>query len=170
MGSYIQFKIYVRLDENEIKEIFVKESNTIKEMKEIISKIYFKIDKKYMLIYRGDELLNDDTTVYEYGIKELDTLIVKSSRKEEEFLIYFCYEDNKIGKFVTKDDKIYEVFKPLAKKLIGEDLKYVDDYWFEIRLFFKSFELNKSNNDTVGKLGIQQCDKIIAKKVTLRWG
>ena len=165
MGSYLQFKIYVRLDENEIKEIFVKESNTIKEMKEIISKIYFKIDKKYMLIYRGDELLNDDTTVYEYGIKELDTLIVKSSRKEEEFLIYFCYEDNKIGKFVTKDDKIYDVFKPLAKKLFGQDL----DGSFGVHFTFQSFQLYDNKETTVEKLGIQQFNKIIVNKLPY-WG
>ena len=40
------FNVKVKIDENEIKEITIKENNTIKELKEKIGKIQFKIDQK----------------------------------------------------------------------------------------------------------------------------
>ncbi len=44
------FNVKVKIDENEIKEITVSENNKIKDLKQKIGKIQFKIDQKYLVI------------------------------------------------------------------------------------------------------------------------
>ena len=41
------FNVKVKIDEDEIKEITVSENNKIKDLKQKIGKIQFKIDQKY---------------------------------------------------------------------------------------------------------------------------
>ena len=133
------FKIKVEIDEYETIDIFIEGTNTIKELKDKINKHQGKIDAKYVQLYKDNQLLEENKTVSSYNIKRLDTISIKSSR-EGEFLVLFCNNDQKVCKYVTKDDDVYSAFY---------SIKYQFDdnsrYGFRARLMYKGKEIyNKS--------------------------
>ena len=88
MGNIAPFKIKVNINDYETREITIKGINKISELKQKISAIQSLIELKYLQLYKGDQLLEDENKVSFYQITAADTLIAKSSR-EGEFLVFF---------------------------------------------------------------------------------
>ncbi len=86
MGNLLSFKIKVKNENNEIDHISINGSDKIKQIKTAICKIQKKYIFKYLLIYKDDQLLDDNNTVSSYNIVPNDTLIYKSSKK---IIVYF---------------------------------------------------------------------------------
>ena len=112
MLNYLTFNYYhikVVIDEYDYIYIDIYPHYTIKDAKNIINKKQGKITPEYVQVYKGDTLLDESRTVESYNITQKDTLSIKSSRKGE-FLVYFWCKERTVGKYVTKYDKIYEAF------------------------------------------------------------
>ncbi len=151
------FNVKVKIDEDEIKEITVSENNKIKDLKQKIGKIQFKIDQKYLQIYKDNQLLDENNTVSSYHITKSDILTIKSSRQGE-FLIFFSYDDKKVGKYVANEDKIFEAFGSIIEF-------FQEDYELTVELIFQSFSINSKK--TVGQLNMKEFDTVLVKKVQL---
>ena len=108
MGELVSFKIKVKSEDNEINEVSINGSYKIKKLKSIICNLQKKFIEKYLLIYKGDQLLDENNTISSYNIAPLDTLTYKSPKKI--YLIFFSENDKKVGKYVTDDDDIYSAF------------------------------------------------------------
>ena len=108
MGGLLSFKIKVKSEDNEINEVSINGSYKIKKLKSIICNLQKKFIEKYLLIYKGDQLLDENNTISSYNIAPLDTLTYKSSKKI--YLIFFSEYDKKVGQYVTDDDNIYSTF------------------------------------------------------------
>ena len=157
MGNLVTFNIKVNINDYETREIQIKGINKILEVKDKISQIQSLIEFKYLQLYKGDQLLEDDKTVSSYKITKLDTLTAKSSR-EGEYLVYFCDDDTKIPKYVTKDDTIYDAYRPIRRYFLDHSR-----YGFDEEFFFKSIKLYR--DDTFGANEILERDKIIIRKI-----
>ena len=151
------FNVKVKIDEDEIKEITVSENNKIKDLKQKIGKIKFKIDQKYLQIYKDNQLLDENNTVSSYHITKSDILTIKSSRQGE-FLIFFSYDDKKVGKYVANEDKIFEAFGSIIEF-------FQEDYELTVELIFQSYSINSKK--TVGQLNMKEFDTILVQKVQL---
>ena len=153
------FNIKVKIDEDEIKEITIKENNTIKEVKQKIGKIQYKIDEKYLQVYKDNQLLDERNTIASYHITKSDILTIKSSRLGE-FLIFFAYDDKKVGKYVANQDKIFDAFGSIIKF-------FQEDYELTVELIFENYSIN--SRKTVGQLNLKEFDTILVKKVDLAY-
>ena len=153
------FNVKVKIDENEIKEITIKENNTIKELKEKIGKIQFKIDQKYLQIYKDNILLDENNTVASYNITKSDILTIKSSR-EGEFLIFFSYDDKKVGKYVANEDKIFDTFISVIEF-------FQEDTELTVELIFENININ--SKITVGDLNMQEFDTVLVVQRNYRY-
>ena len=151
------FNVKVKIDEDEIKEITVSENNKIKDLKQKIGKIQFKIDQKYLQIYKDNQLLDENNTVSSYHITKSDILTIKSSRQGE-FLIFFSYDDKKVGKYVANEDKIFEAFGSIIEF-------FQEDYELTVELIFQSYSINSKK--TVGQLNMKEFDTVLVQKVQL---
>ena len=151
------FNVKVKIDEDEIKEITVSENNKIKDLKQKIGKIQFKIDQKYLQIYKDNQLLDENNTVSSYHITKSDILTIKSSRQGE-FLIFFSYDDKKVGKYVANEDKIFEAFGSIIEF-------FQEDYELTVELIFQSYSINSQK--TVGQLNMKEFDTVLVQKVQL---
>ena len=149
--------VKVKIDEDEIKEITVRENNKIKDLKQKIGKIQFKIDQKYLEIYKDNQLLDENNTVASYHITKSDILTIKSSRQGE-FLIFFSYGDKKVGKYVANEDKIFEAFGSIIEF-------FQEDYELTVELIFQSYSINSKK--TVGQLNMKEFDTVLVQKVQL---
>ena len=149
------FNVKVKIDEDEIKEITVSENNKIKDLKQKIGKIQFKIDQKYLQIYKDNQLLDENNTVSSYHITKSDILTIKSSRQGE-FLIFFSYDDKKVGKYVANEDKIFEAFGSIIEF-------FQEDYELTVELIFQSYSINSKK--TVGQLNMKEFDTVLVQKV-----
>ena len=157
MGNEKSFRLKLKNEDNEIKEILIKGSNTILDLKDKLCSIQSKIKREYLLIYKDNQLLGDgDRTISSYNITPLDTLSFKSSRQGE-FLIFFCDGDNKVGKYVTNDDRVYDAYRK-----INSFFNDTSPYGFDAELFFENIKLDE--NSKVGDSGIKEFDKIILQK------
>ena len=114
MGNYLPFKIKVKIDEKKTKEISIKGNYLIHRVELLISGIQSKIDKKYLQIYKDNQLLESNKTVSSYHLTSSDILTIKSSRQGE-FLIYFCELITQIDKYVVKEEKIYDIYNTLDR-------------------------------------------------------
>ena len=152
LNQHFEISFKIKEDDNIAGIISIEENNKIKEVKDkIIKKISRKIEPKYAQIYKNNQLLDENNTVSFYGIKPSDTLVIKSSRQGE-FLVFFSGEKGKvIGKYVTKNDNIKQVFRTL----------FYIFYDHSSDLIFDSITIN--DNATFGDLNIQENDKIIVK-------
>ena len=81
MGNYLPFKIKVKIDEKKTKEISIKGNYLIHRVELLISGIQSKIDKKYLQIYKDNQLLESNKTVSSYHLTSSDILTIKSSRQ-----------------------------------------------------------------------------------------
>ena len=145
----------LKIDEDERKEITVRENNKIKDLKQKIGKIQFKIDQKYLQIYKDNQLLDENNTVSSYHITKSDILTIKSSRQGE-FLIFFSYDDKKVGKYVANEDKIFEAFGSIIEF-------FQEDYELTVELIFQSYSINSKK--TVGQLNMKEFDTVLVQKV-----
>ena len=127
------------------------------EQKEKIGKIQFKIDQKYLQIYKDNQLLDENNTVSSYHITKSDILTIKSSRQGE-FLIFFSYDDKKVGKYVANEDKIFEAFGSIIEF-------FQEDYELTVELIFQSYSINSKK--TVGQLNMKEFDTVLVQKVQL---
>ena len=153
----VTFNVKLKIDEDEIKEITVSENNKIKDLKQKIGKIQFKIDQKYLQIYKDNQLLDENNTVSSYHITKSDILTIKSSRQGE-FLIFFSYDDKKVGKYVANEDKIFEAFGSIIEF-------FQEDYELTVELIFQSYSINSKK--TVGQLNMKEFDTVLVQKVQL---
>ena len=112
MGNLLPFKIKVKNENNEIDHISVNSSDKIKQIKTAICKIQKKYIFKYLLIYKDDQLLDDNNTVSSYNIVPNDTLTYKSSKKI--YLITFEDSKKKVSIYVTEDETISSAFSKVA--------------------------------------------------------
>lgn len=110
MGN--SFKIKLRSENDEENEISINGFDKIKKIKSIICNLQKKYIKRYLLIYKGNQLLDDDNTVSSYNIIPQEILTYKSSKKI--YLIFFSEFNRKAGKYVTDDDTIFSAFDSLA--------------------------------------------------------
>ena len=108
MGNLLSFKIKVKNENNEIDHISVNSSDKIKQIKTAICKIQKKYIFKYLLIYKDDQLLDDNNTVSSYNIVPNDTLTYKSSKKI--YLITFEDSKKKVSIYVTENETISSAF------------------------------------------------------------
>ena len=159
--------IKIKYEGNKKKdEITVKKTDAIKEVRhEIYEEIRHKIDEKYILIYKGSQLLDDENkTVVDYNLSRGVTLTYKSSRKDE-FSIFFCGDevnDDICEKLVTKEDNIHDAFKPLNQYVNS----YINtQYGYDLDLIYKGIKLNTSKK--FGDYKIKQNDKIFVKTMML---
>ena len=113
MGNLLSFKIKVKNENNEIDHISVNSSDKIKQIKTAICKIQKKYIFKYLLIYKDDQLLDDNNTVSSYNIVPNDTLTYKSSKKI--YLITFSDSTNEASIYATEDDTIFSTFFKISK-------------------------------------------------------
>ena len=118
MLNYLTFNYYhikVVIDEYDYIYIDIYPHYTIKDAKNIINKKQGKITPEYVQVYKGDTLLDESRTVESYNITQKDTLSIKSSRKGE-FLVYFWCKERTVGKYIKKYDSIYEAFNCIKFK------------------------------------------------------
>ena len=118
MKNYLTFNYYhikVIIDEFDYVYIDIYPHYTIKDVKEIINKKQGKINPEYVQVYKEDILLDENKTVESYNITQSDTLSLKSSRKGE-FLVYFWCKERTVGKYVKKEDKLFEAFNCIKFK------------------------------------------------------
>ena len=108
MGNLLPFKIKVKNENNEIDETQTNSFDKIKQIKTAICKIHKKYIFKYLLIYKDDQLLDDNNTVSSYNIVPNDTLTYKSSKKI--YLITFEDSKKKVSIYVTEDETISSAF------------------------------------------------------------
>ena len=154
------FDITIKYEDNnrkdETDEIIVKKADTIKEVRhKILEKIEYIIEEKYILIYKDDQLLDENKTVSDYDISPADVLIYKSSRKDE-FSVFFCRDNDKYEKLVTKEEIIYDAFNPLNKYL-NSDFK--SKYGYKLDLIYQGIILEYGK--TFADYNIKQNDKIV---------
>ena len=95
MGN--SFKIKVRSENDEVNEISINSLDKIKNIKSIICSLQKKYIQRYLLIYKGNQLLEDENTVSSYNIIPNETLTYKSSKKI--YLIFFSEYKKKAGKY-----------------------------------------------------------------------
>ena len=135
----------------------IKRKDSKQDLKDELCLIQSKIEREYLLIYKDNQLLGDgDRTISSYNITPLDTLSFKSSRQGE-FLIFFCDGDDKVGKYVTNDDRVYDAYRK-----INSFFNDTSPYGFDAELFFENIKLDE--NSKVGDSGIKEFDKIILQK------
>ena len=157
------FNIKIKYEGNKKKdEIIVKKTDTIKEIRNnIYEEIRHKIDEKYILIYKDGQLLDENKTVTDYKISRGVVLTYKSSRKDNEFSVFFCGDeinDDICEKLVTKEDNIYDAFKPLNQYVNS----YINaQYGYDLDLIYRGIKL--SHGKTFADYNIKQNDKIIVK-------
>ena len=113
MGNLLPFKIKIKNENNEIDEISINSFDKIKKIKSIICKIHKKYFLEYLLIYKDNQLLDDNNTVSSYEIIPNDTLTYKSSKKI--YLITFSNSTNEDSIYATEDDTIYSTFNKISK-------------------------------------------------------
>ena len=152
MGINKSFPIKVKNDYNGEHEIIINKKDTIKDVKRRICVIQDKIDIEYMIIYKDNQLLDEEKNVSSYHITPSDILTYKSSRKDE-FLVFF----EKYGKLVTKEEKIDNAFQQLKKYF--RKSKYGD----QIKLFYKGIELYKQ--ETFQHYNIQENAHIVVETI-----
>ena len=113
MGNLLPFKIKIKNENNEIDEISINSFDKIKKIKSIICKIHKKYFLEYLLIYKDNQLLDDNNTVSSYEIIPNDTLTYKSSKKI--YLITFSDSTNEASIYATEDDTIFSTFYQISK-------------------------------------------------------
>ena len=115
----------------------------------------FTEERGYKLIYKDGQLLDENKTVSDYDISPADVLIYKSSRKDE-FSVFFCRDNDKYEKLVTKEEIIYDAFNPLNKYL-NSDFK--SKYGYKLDLIYQGIILEYGK--TFADYNIKQNDKIV---------
>ena len=152
------FHIKVIIDEYDYVYIDIYPHYTIKEVKDIINKKQGKITPKYVQVYKGDTLLDETRKVKSYNITKNDTLSIKSSRKGE-FLVYFWCNERTVGKYVKKEDNINEAFNYVKFKF--------EDYYFnskdEAFLIYDCCQI-KDRYNTFESENISEKSKIIVQR------
>ena len=153
MGNLLSFKIKVKNENNEIDHISVNSSDKIKQIKTAICKIQKKYIFKYLLIYKDDQLLDDNNTVSSYNIVPNDTLIYKSSKKI--YCIFFKESDTKAGAYVTDDDTISSRFYSVSEYFPYPGLRKIREF------FFDGYKIN--SDSTFGDHKMKEFDCIVVK-------
>ena len=161
MKNYLTFNYFhikVIIDEYDYVYIDIYPHYTIKDVKDIINKKQGKITPAYVQIYKGETLLDETRKVKSYNITKNDTLSIKSSRKGE-FLVYFWCKERTVGKYVKKEDNINEAFNYVKFKF--------EYYYFnpdnEAFLMYKCCQINHKYN-TFESENIPEKSKIIVQR------
>ena len=161
MKNYLTFNYFhikVIIDEYDYVYIDIYPHYTIKDVKDIINKKQGKIIPAYVQIYKGETLLDETRKVKSYNITKNDTLSIKSSRKGE-FLVYFWCKERTVGKYVKKEDNINEAFNYVKFKF--------EYYYFnpdnEALLMYKCCQINHRYN-TFESENIPEKSKIIVQR------
>ena len=153
MGNLLSFKIKVKNENNEIDHISVNSSDKIKQIKTAICKIQKKYIFKYLLIYKDDQLLDDNNTVSSYNIVPNDTLTYKSSKKI--YCIFFKESDTKAGAYVTDDDTISSRFYSVSEYFPYPGLRKIREF------FFNGYKIDSVS--TFGSHHMKEFDCIVVK-------
>ena len=150
------FQIKVKNEDNQINEITVRGNDKINILKYRIDKIQDKIDYHYIIIYKGDQLLDENKRVSSYNITPSDILTYKSSRKDE-FSVFFYDGNTEVEKLVAKEDGIGSAFQLIRKRFIKEERH---NKWIghSIKFFYENVELYAGK--TFGDYNIKQSSKI----------
>ena len=149
MGN--SFKIKVRSENDEVNEISINSLDKIKNIKSIICSLQKKYIQRYLLIYKGNQLLEDENTVSSYNIIPNETLTYKSSKKI--YLIFFSEYKKKAGKYVTDDDTIYSAFYSLKNYFDSPKGSIIREF------IFKGYRIDL--NTTFGEHGMKEFDCIV---------
>ena len=161
MKNYLTFNYFlikVIIDEYDI-DIYPR--YTIKDVKDIINKKQGKVTPEYVLIYKGNTLLEESRTVESYNITQKDTLSIKSSRKGE-LLVYFYCKERTVGKYVKKEDSIFEAFNWVKFKF-KDYLNSLN----ELFLIYAKQLIRNSKNVTFESENITEKSKIIVERMVL---
>jgi len=156
MENLNPFNIKVKVDDDETKEISIKGENLISEVKQLVGKVQTKIDEKYLLLYKDNQLLEDNNTVSSYHITSSDILTIKSSRQGE-FLIYFCEDDKKIAKYVVKEEKVFDAYQTVKRYFYRKTKWGYDENLVYMGVIIYGME-------TFGGLKIKEFDHILVEK------
>ena len=153
MLNYLRFNYYhikVVIDEYDYVYIDIYPHYTIKDVKDVINTKQGKITPKFVEVYKGDILLEEDRIVESYNITQKDALNIRTSRKGE-FLVYFWCKERTVGKYVKSLDKINEAFNYIKikfKDYLNENndvnLVYENEILFE-RDTFESKNIKKNS-------------------------
>ena len=158
MWNHFTFNYYhikVVIDEYDYIYIDIYPHYKIKDVKDIINKRQGKITPEYVQVYKGEILLDDNRTVESYNITQKNTLSIKSSRTEE-FLVYFWSKERTVGKYVTKEDNIYEAFNWVKFKFKDYSVSNYDP-----TLIYSSYAIHNQEKYTFESLNIKENSKII---------
>ena len=143
------------------KIIYMKESEKINDIRNILKQKFNIIGKEYFDIYKGEQLLDDDKTIKFYDINNSDILTIKSSRKDK-FLVIFSGMSQEVGKYVSYSDKIWSVYSSIEKGFDENKLKSDKDADYE--LIYQNISISKEN--TFGDYEFKEVNYIV---VSLRF-
>ena len=153
MGNLLPFKIKVKSEDNEVNVISINGSDTIQKIKSIICNIQKKFFFEYLLIYKGNQLLEDYNTVSSYNIVPNDTLTYKSSKKI--YMVFFSEHDKKAGVYVTDDDTISSRFYSVYNYFSKQSFRKIREFFFNGYLI--------GGESTFGRHKMKEFDCIVVK-------
>ena len=143
-------------EKNKISEITIKEKNKIEILIDKISSIDGRINRNYILLYKGDQLLDENKRVSSYNITPSDILTYKSSR-EGEFSVFFTKNNLQIEKLVTAQDKIDDILSSIRYYFATNNTSR----YYYLRLIYDNIELDRIK--TLGDYNITENARIIVE-------